>query len=434
MNILAFVKQCITDRLFTHRFSRNLGYMGFAQIANRAFRLAASITVARLLFPEDYGIAALALTVNELVHVLIRGAVLNKLVQCEEHQLKSLCESAYWLNWLLCLVLMLLQTVIAIGFAWWHGNIELGIAIAVLSLTYLVLPSATIHAALTLRDNRLGVTATSETLQTLVDSLFTILLAVGGFGFWALVLPKLIAAPVWAIVYRKAHQWKPQRGFNTRGWSELLGFGKHIIAGDAVLTLRNHIDYLLIASFLDMKALGLYFFAYNAGLGISQGFINAYTTTLYPHLCEAENTQQRLQRYRKAMLTIACVAIPVILLQSCLAPLYIPIIFGERWAEAGAVPLVIIICLSAIARPFAESASQLIRANGQPRIDFIWQCLFTIALMFGLTIGLQWGLYGIALATLITHLVLQPLYAYWAMSYTAAKPSNPWRISSCQHP
>ncbi len=433
MNSAKHIKQYLTAVLHGKSFSKNLGYMGLAQITNRIFRLIASIIVARLLFPEDYGIAALALTVNELIHIFIRGAVVNKLVQCNETRLTKLCHSAYWLNWLLCIALLLIQAGLATVFAWWHDLPELGLAIAVLGLTYLVLPSATIQAALTLRENRLSTTAKSETLQTLIESVLTITLAISGAGFWALVIPKIIAAPAWAMVYRKAHAWKPDKAVCTKYWPELLGFSKHIIAGDVILTLRNHLDYLLIACFLDLKSLGLYFFAYNAGLGVTQGFINAYTTTLYPHLCEAQSTQLRIHRYRQAMLTIACVVIPVIFLQSFLAPFYIPIIFGEHWLQAGAVPLVIIICLSAVTRPFAESASQLIRANGEPRIDLIWQCLFTLALAIGLTIGLQWGLYGIALATLITHLCIQPLYAYLAMTYTRSKTLKPWRISSCHH-
>ncbi len=415
----------LTSRQFIH----NLGYMGMAQIASRIFRLAASVTVARLLFPEDYGIAALALTVNEIIHVFVRGAVVTKLVQCDASQLDYLCNSAYWLNWLFCIALLIIQSLAGTLLALWYDKPELGLSIAVLSLSYLILPAATIQTALTLRDKRLSVTAQSETLQTLIDSLSTICLAIAGLGFWALVLPKLIAAPVWASVYRRATLWRPSGDFYKKHWPELIRFGKHIVAGDVVLTLRHHMDYLLIACFLDLKALGLYFFAYNAGLGITQGFIGAYTTTLYPHLCEAASAQQRVEVYRKTLTLIAMIAIPIIVIQSLLAPFYIPLIFGERWVKDGVVPLVILICLSALSRPFAESASQLVRANGQPHIDFIWQCLFTIILGIALTISLQWGLYGIAIATLLTHLCLQPVYTCWVITYTnnINRFKRPWR-------
>ncbi len=424
------------QQLFSRQFINNLGYMGMAQIASRIFRLAASITVARLLFPDDYGIAALALTVNEFIHVFVRGAVVNKLVQCDDRRLDYFCNSAYWLNWILCIALLIIQCLAGTALALWYERPELGMAIAALSLTYLILPGATIQTALSLRHNRLSVTAQSETLQTLADSLSAIVLAIAGCGFWALVLPKLIAAPIWAIVYRRATLWHPSRGFCRQHWPELIRYGKHIVAGDVVLTLRNHLDYVLIACFLDIEALGLYFFAYNAGLGITQGFIGAYSTTLYPHLCEVDSVQRRIEIYRKTLLLLSFVAIPVILLQSILAPLYIPVIFGERWVEEGAIPLVILICLSALSRPFAESASQLVRANGHPRIDFIWQCLFTLVFGIALAIGLQWSLHGIAIATLLTHLCFQPVYTRWVITYSnnIHRSNAQWRTSSCQQP
>jgi PST family polysaccharide transporter len=423
-------------QLFENQFIRNLSLMGLSQIANRVFRLTASIVVARLLFPEDYGIAALALSVNEIIHVLVRGAVVNKLVQSTDDEIESLSRTAYWVNWVLCIGLLVLQALVAIGLGWWHAKLELGLAIAALGLTYLVLPFATIQMALTLRANRLAATAKSDTLQTIMDSGLTILMALSGFGFWALIIPKLLVAPIWALVYRRAQHWQITGKINFTGWRKLFSFGRHIVAADAVVTLRNNMDYLIIAQFLGMEALGIYFFAYNAGLGVTQGFINAFTTTLYPHLCSSNDTQHRIARYKKTLKKVSLVVLPVIVLQATLAPFYIPIVFGERWVDEGAIPLVVLICLSALTRPFAESASQLLRASGRPEIDFIWQLLFTLILGLAIFTGLGWGLTGIALATLAVHLLLQPAFALWATT-NSAKPADyilfkfPWSKQSC---
>lgn len=423
-------------QLLENQFMRNLSLMGLSQLANRVFRLSASIVVARLLFPEDYGIAALALTVNEIIHVLVRGAVVNKLVQSADNEIENLCTTAYWVNWVLCIGLLVLQSLVAIGLGWWHDKLELGLAIATLGLTYLVLPFATIQVALTLRANRLAATAKSDSLQTFVDSGLTILMALSGLGLWALVLPKLLAAPIWAFIYRRAHPWQVKGKICFQGWQNLLGFGRHIVAADAVFTLRNNMDYLIIAQFLGMEALGIYFFAYNAGLGVTQGFINAFTTTLYPHLCSSNDIQHRIARYKRTLRKVSLTALPVILVQATLAPLYIPVIFGDRWVEAGAIPLVVLICLSALSRPFAEAASQLLRASGRPEIDFIWQVIFTLVLSLALFTGLNWGLMGIALATLIVHLLLQPAFALWAAAISA-KPADfilfkfPWSKQPC---
>lgn len=426
----------LLNELRNNRFVCNLSYMGVAQLVNRFFRLSAAIVVARMLFPEDYGIAALALTVNELLHVFVRGALINKLVQSADDEINHLCTSAYWINWVLCISLLVIQGMVALALGWWHGNAELALAIAVLGLTYLVLPFATIQAALTLRANRLAVTAQSEALQTLADSFLTILLALTGCGLWALIIPKLLAAPIWAMVYRRAHHWKPESGIRFTGGKILFDFGRHVVIGDVVITLRNNIDFLLIAHFLGMEALGIYFFAYNAGLGVTQGFINAFSVTLYSHLCNSTTAEQRSHRFKKSLISLAYVTIPIILLQAALAKFYVPFIFGEHWIETGAIPVVILICLSALSRPFAEAASQMLRASGYPKLDLIWQCLFTVILSLALVLGINWGLNGVALAILISHLLLQPGFAYWATKktrqYTNVNEDNHvWRKQTC---
>ena len=423
----------VISGLLHNRFIRNLGYMGMAQIIHRVFRLAATIVVARMLFPEDYGIAALALSVNEILHVLIKGAVVNKLVQCQDRELAQLARSAYWLNWMLCIALMLVQCVAAAGFAWGHENPQLGVAIAALSLTYLVLPFGTIQAALTIRENRMAVTARSESWQTVIDCSLTIAMALLGFGLWSLVAPKIVAAPMWAWIYRRASDWRITGRPRLAGASRLLSFGRQIIASDVIQTLRNNIDYLLVSYFLGIEALGIYFFAYNAGLGISQGFINAYTATLYPYLCESGNAAERVRRYTRTLKISACVAVTIIGLQSLLAPLYVPIIFGEKWIEAGALPVIILICLSAMSRPLAEAATQYLRSCGLLKIDLLWQLLFTLVLGLALLIGVRWGLTGVAAAILLVHLLLQPLFSLWVIRLPISKnhPVN-WRNLSCQ--
>lgn len=420
--------------LLQNRFVCNLSYMGMAQIIHRVFRLAATIVVARMLFPEDYGVAALALSVNEIIHVLIKGAVVNKLVQCEDSELEQLSRSAYWINWILCISLMLVQCVAAAGFAWGHDNLELGAAIAALSLTYLVLPFGTIQAALTIREHRMSVTARSESWQTIIDCMLTIVMALLGLGLWALVLPKILAAPMWAWVYRRASDWRISGKPQLAGASRLLSFGRQVIASDMIQTLRNNSDYLLVSYFLGIEALGVYFFAYNAGLGISQGFINAYTATLYPYLCESGNAEERVRRYTRTLKISACVAVPVIGLQSLLAPLYVPIIFGNKWLEEGALPIIILICLSAMSRPLAEAATQFLRSSGMLKTDLAWQLLFTLVLGLAMLIGVQWGLAGVAAAILLVHLIMQPLFSLWVIRSPMLK-NNPvnWRDPSCQN-
>jgi PST family polysaccharide transporter len=119
--------------------------------------------------------------------------------------------------------------------------------------------------------------------------------------------------------------------------------------------------------------------------------------------------------------TIAKIIVPLVLLQSALAPVYVPIIFGYKWVEQGAIPVLIFICLSALSRPFADANSLMFRAVGKPQIELYWNILFTAILTLTIWLGTGWGILGAAIAVMLTHACLQPIYTIWATRFVLAR-------------
>jgi O-antigen/teichoic acid export membrane protein len=104
--------------------------------------------------------------------------------------------------------------------------------------------------------------------------------------------------------------------------------------------------------------------------------IQSFTWSLYPHLCEVrDNLGEMRQRYFKSLKTIALIIVPMVVLQSSLAQFYVPIVFSSKWLPA--IPMLVMICLSAIPRPFAEAASMLLQSVGKGRLDLYWNAIFT---------------------------------------------------------
>ena len=164
----------------------------------------------------------------------------------------------------------------------------------------------------------------------------------------------------------------------------ILGFGSRILGVELLNTFRENVDYLLIGRFIGMKALGVYYFAFNAGLGLSLSVINALGVSLYSDLCASRLEAGVLrERFDRNLTTIAKVVVPLVALQASLSPLYVPIVFGQKWVDQGAVPILVVICLSALSRPFANAASMLFRSIGLPQVDLWWNLAFTLSLTRG---------------------------------------------------
>ncbi|MEC4819485.1 MAG: lipopolysaccharide biosynthesis protein, partial [Scytonema sp. PMC 1069.18] len=110
---------------------------------------------------------------------------------------------------------------------------------------------------------------------------------------------------------------------------------------------------------------------------------------------------------------------PLVLLQSSLSRFYVPIIFGQKWLEA--VPILIMVCLSAIPRPFAEAASLLLIAVDKGHITLYWNLIFTVIFALSLLVAVQWGVIWVAATVLIIHVLVLPIFTFWASKYVLEK-------------
>jgi teichuronic acid exporter len=404
----------------SNQFVRNLGWFGGGEIAIRVCRLAATIFLARHLSQHDYGLAAVVQSTNEFAQVFVRLGISAKLIQAEESQLAELAISAYWLNWVVYTALFVLQCLAAFPISWfYHNDSEVILPICAMAIVYLTVPVAHVQSSLIQRENRLKITALIYTLQICADSILSAVFALWGYGIWAIVLPKILIAPIWIVINYFNHPWRPTKGFTTKRWRELFGFGHNVLGVELLKTVRNNLDYLLVGRLIGVKELGIYYLAFSGGLGISLSVINAISTSLFPHLCEVRaNWQQFQQRYFHSLKVISLTIVPVVLLQSCLAPFYVPILFGQEWVQAGAVPILILICLSAIPRPFSDAASQVLLATDKPRLDLYWGFAFTLVFAVGIWIGTNWGILGVASSVVLTHWLFLPIFVLWTTRQT----------------
>jgi teichuronic acid exporter len=411
------------SKLKNDAFARNLGSLGGAQLAIRVSRLVTTVFLSRLLLPEQFGAAAVVLTVYELVALFTRNGISAKVVQASAEELPIVAMTAYHLTWVVCVGLMFLQALIAWPIAWCYHNQSIALPIAAMGIIYLATPLCNIQAAFQQREGRLRRFAIASAVQVIVDNFLTVLLAALGYGMWAIIVPKILVAPIWVIFIRRGHAWRPQASLSPsmfHGWRDIARFSRRVLGVEILTTLQANMDNFFVGYFLGMHALGLYYFAFNSGLGITLGLINAAGMAVYPHLCEVRQSREMLvERCGKAMKTMGLLIVPIILTQVLFAPFYVPIIFGQRWVDA--IPALALICLSALVRPFANVMSQLLKAIGHPEIELRWQLMTTLTLALALFIGCQFNIVAVASAVFAVQTIMLAAFVRSTWNYVVSK-------------
>ncbi|MXO66341.1 oligosaccharide flippase family protein [Altericroceibacterium endophyticum] len=361
-----------------------------AEMITRVVRIGAILVIARRTDPALLGTAAAALSLFELIRVLANAGIGQRIIAASDAELPAICNTAARLFWAICLSVSIIQLTIAGGLYLFTVQDEAALMLAVLSAVYLIMPPGLVQIFLLMRAGRLGATARIGATQTMADHIFTVGLVLIWPTAWAIVLPKLLTAPIWTVLARRAQPWSPDRSAGYAPVRHFHGFGFAILGSELLGALRLQADKLIIAALLGVEALGLYYFAFNAGLGITQSFTSAFGTVVFPHLCRAGDEQERQARLREASSLGLLFLVPLIAAQGLLAPFYVPFLFGNEWTPAA--PYLSLLCLAALPLFCGSALSAAYRADQRPGRETRLAAIATAAGLAGLTVGATYSL------------------------------------------
>ena len=237
-----FIKKI--QKTFSSQFLRNAGWLGLAELANRIFRLGTTVTLARMFSPKDYGLMAIVYIVVEFssLFTLDRG-VIAKIVQADEEDLDIICNTSYWINWILCISVLFIQCIASFPIAYFYGNKNLILPICAVGLVYLIFPIFLVQGALIERENRLKIKAIGNVAQSFLGNYITIILAIAGMGVWSIVAAMVLSNLIWIFIYYHNCSWRPPKSLKLEKWQDITNFGKNVIAVEFLTRFRMNLDY-----------------------------------------------------------------------------------------------------------------------------------------------------------------------------------------------
>lgn len=358
-----------------------------AEAVTRVIRLVSIIVIARFTSPAILGTAALTLSLFELVRVLANAGIGQRIIVASDQELDAICNMARRLFWLCCGLVALVQLGVAAVLALIFGQSDAAVMLAVLSAVYLIMPPGLVQIFLLMREGRMAATARIGASQTILDHIFTMVLVVIWPTAWAIVLPKLLTAPVWTLLARRARPWTPHLTAGRAPAAAFRGMAGGILLSEMMTALRAQADKLIVGALFGTQMLGVYYFAFNAGLGIAQSLVTAFGIVLFPHLSKVSAAAQRLIEARRAVMFGAALFVPLIAAQSALAPFYVPVLFGDNWANSASY--VAIMALGGLPLFAAASLGAFYRANQTAGVEAKLGIAATIAALGGLLLGAQ---------------------------------------------
>jgi len=386
----------IRSHFLRDKLLRNTGWMLVSEAIAKVSRIITILAMANLLSPALFGIASLAIVCHELIRVFSRAGAGATVIQCDEEQLPKIAANASLLQWLMCTTLTVAQVLAAPAIAHFYQEPALQPLLTIMAFTYLCYPLVSIKVFMLQRENRMQYFALGNAVSVSVDNLSIVLFLLLGEGIYAIAYAKVVTAIVWVFIFGSVRIGNYWPKFHRHVFFRLVAISSHIFSTEVLRVLRAQIDILIAGKLLSPELFGLYSFAKNAGVGLSQSIITAYIAGLYPYLCERFRAKHTAQAMIKSIKYAGILSL-LFVVQALLAPIYVNLLFHSQWSTAAS--LVSILCLAGIPAIFVDTSAMLFRAGNKTLIEaaLIFYCVLIMAMV--LVFAAPTTPVGLALAT-----------------------------------
>ncbi len=259
-------------------------------------QMVATVVLARLLTPADYGLVTMVTTFSLLLLNVGLNGFTEAILQRDEIN-HSLASNLFWINVAVGLLL-------SIGFAaagsllakFYHEPRVAHVAVA-MSATIFITSTSVLHLALLKRAMCFSVVSVNEIFSRTVSVAVSIALGWAGWGYWALVagaiaLPLTVSTLAWTRC-----RWIPRFPRRVDGTGAMVRFATNVFARFSLNYSTRNVDNLLVGWRFSTHSLGFYKRAYDLFVLPSNQLVSNISEVVISALSRWKRDQVQYRRY-----------------------------------------------------------------------------------------------------------------------------------------
>lgn len=361
-----------------------------------ALQVVSTVVLARLLTPADFGVVAMVTTFSMLLMSFGSNGFNEAVIQREEMN-RFQASNLFWINSAVGLMLTIGFAAAGSLLARFYRDPLVARAVAGASVAIFIAATSVIHVALLKRAMRFSAVSVNDVIARAVYTAVAIVLALTGWGYWALVAGIVASALSTTLGAWCLCRWipsLPRRGMGTRA---IVSFALNVYGRFSANYFARNLDNLLIGWRFNAAALGFYKKAYDLfALSASQLTAPLHNVALAT-LSRLNQDPDRFRRYLTNSLgIIAFVGMAVGADLTLVGKDAVRLVLGPKWSESGRIfelfgPGIGIMLLY-------STIGWIHLSIGKPDRWLRWTLVesTTTALLF--VLALRWGTSGIAVA------------------------------------
>ena len=349
-----------------------------------------TMILARILTPEDYGVVAVTAVFTNFFAMFSDMGVSNGIIQYKKltkYDVASIFSLTGILGGFLGLSFFAFSFIIA-DFYNNEVYVPLGaiLAINLLFSTWNIVPNA-----LLLKDKQFVLLAKRNVIIPFVTSVITVIIALWGMKYYALVLQSLLSvfllfAYNWYTA-REKYDLYVMRKIYFGGVRKIFGYSAYQFLFSVINYFSRNLDSLLIGRVWGAQALGFYDKAYRLMCYPNNSLTHVITPVLQPILSDYQDDKVYIyEKYIKLLKFLSLIGMFIMVFCYASAHDIIYVMFGNQWGDA--VPYFEMLSLAVWAQLTLTTTGSIFQSVGDTKRLFITSCINTSIMILAILSGI----------------------------------------------
>lgn len=391
---------------------KGVGWSAVDNFVKLGVTFVVSIVLARLLSPSDYGLLGIIQIITVICTAVVNAGFTTALIRKNDATVDDY-NTAFIVNLALSIIIYIIIYVCSPFIADFFDFEELTILVRVASVEIVVGALALVPQTWLTKLIDFKTQTKTTLISSVLSGILGIVMALSGYGVWALVFQILSAALLRTILLWYYSKWIPQMRFSQKSFHELFDFGWKIMVSNLLDTIWKELYQVVVGKFYCPATLGQYTRAKQFSNLFSSNLTTVIQRVTYPVLSNIQDDRTRMvSAYRRIIKTTMFVTTFGMFFLGAISQPLLYCLIGPKWHEAAIyLPL---ICINGSLYPLHAINLNMLQVQGRSDL-YLWLEVAKKVIALGpLAIGAFVGIIPMLYSNLVAGAIAYFLNSYYS--------------------
>ncbi|HET6785546.1 MAG TPA: lipopolysaccharide biosynthesis protein [Erysipelotrichaceae bacterium] len=368
--------------------------------AFQIIRILTQIILARLLWPEAFGLVALVMAFVSVANYLIENGLTLFLIRKQKLE-ENDAFSLFIANMIFAFIIV---TIFVLGSPWisvYLNEPSTQMLLVVSSSAIIFNAYGSVHKAMLTRDLQFRGQTMSMLVAAIVSGIIAVTVSMLNFGVWSIVIYNVSLQLIQTILLTQIYHLDLRGKIDRQFLKEAIIYSWKLMLSGLIHTVYENIFNLIMGALFSVSALGFYSNALKIRDGAAQTLTDAIQKVSFPVLSKLQNQKESMLETSRRILKLSIFIIyPILIGLAATSESIVKVVFNEQWL--GMIPIMQILAINGLMIPLHKVNLNILTVIGRTdlylRLEIIKKIVafttISIALWYGVSIiELLWVLF-----------------------------------------